>query len=180
MRTTIITTTDEAVLLGPVKELFTGWSIRPGTFRVAQPYDKSVLSSTDTASAVPEPPPQPVEPSRPHKKRRLSTLESNNDDELTQWIQSTLQLLMQNDSTKTYISSMQQDDFYGTCVDAPAKAEFTLDLVKAQPTLQLLRHGFQSTSTNRRRNQTDDDTLVKFEEIKLDPDNQQQQLEMTD
>ena len=75
---------------------------------------------------------------------------------------------------------MQRDYFYDTCVDAPANEEFTLDLVKAQPTLQLLRHGFQSTSTNQWRNQADDDTPVEFDEIQLDPANQPQQLEMTD
>lgn len=176
MRTTaIITTTDDAVLLGPVKEPITGWSIRPGTFRVAQPYDKVPVA---TIEATTEPSAQSVELGRPRKKQKLSTLESNNDDELTQWLQSALQLILDNDSTKTYISSMQRDYFYGTCVNAPANEEFALDLVKAQPTLQLLRHGFQSTSTNRQRNQADDDTPIEFDEIQLDPDNQQ--LEMSD
>ncbi|KAG0295447.1 Methyltransferase-like protein 4 [Linnemannia gamsii] len=87
---------------------------------------------------------------------------------------------MQKATTRTYIASMQHDDFYGTCVDAPANEEFTLDLVKAQPTLQMLRHGFQSTSTSRRRNQANDDTVVEFEEIQIDSDNHQQLLEMTD
>ncbi|KAG9060802.1 hypothetical protein KI688_008830 [Linnemannia hyalina] len=173
MRTTaIITTTDEAVLLEPVKEPITGWNIRPGTFRVAQPYDK-VPVATETSAQL-------VALGRPPKKQKLSTPESNNDDELTQWLQSALQLILENDSTKTYISSMERDYFYGTYVGAPANEEFILDLVKAQPTLQLLRHGFQSTSANRRRNQADDDASVEFDEIQLDPDDQQQQLEMTD
>ncbi|KAK5817058.1 MT-A70-domain-containing protein [Linnemannia elongata] len=178
MRTTsIITTTDDAAFLGPVKEPITGWSIRPGTFRVAQPYDKV---TEGTIEATTEPSAQSVEQGHPRKKQKLSAPESNNDDELTQWLQSTLQLILEKDSTKTYFSSMQQDYFYGTYVGAPANEEFTMDLVKAQPTLQLLRHGFQSSSTNRRRNQADDNMSVEFDEIQLDPDNHQQQLEMTD
>lgn len=178
MRTTaIITTTDDAVLLGPVKDPIAGWSIRPGTFRVAQPYDNVPVATIETTT---EPSAQLVELGRPRKKQKRSTPESSNDDELTQWLQSALQLILDNDNTKTYISSMQRDYFYGTCVGSPANEKFTLDLVKAQPTLQLLRHGFQSTSTNRQRNQADDDTPVEFDEIQLDPDNKQQQLDMTD
>jgi hypothetical protein len=178
MKTTIITATDEGVLLAPVKEPIAGWDVRPGTFRVAQAYDKSIMSNAELPTTTI---PTTEEPDRPNKKQKLSTVRPNNDKELAQWIQSTLQLLMQKASTQTYIASMQQDNFYGTCVDAPANEEFTLDLVKAQPTLQMLRHGFQSTSTSRRRNQeANDENAVEFEEIQLDSGNPQQLLEMTD
>ncbi|KAF9124141.1 hypothetical protein BGW39_008419 [Mortierella sp. 14UC] len=177
MRTRIIATTEDATFVAPVKEPVAGWSVRPGTFRVAQPYDKPIPIPSNTSSTAAT---HPSEPGRPHKKQKLSTQGSDNDEEITQWIQSTLQLLLEKDATRTHINAIQQDEFFGTFVDAPANEEFTLDLVKAQPTLQLLRYGFQSTSSKRRRDQTDNDAFVPFDEVLLGPGNQQQQLEMTD
>ncbi|KAG0271624.1 Methyltransferase-like protein 4 [Linnemannia exigua] len=179
MSTKVITTTKDAIFIAPVREPVAGWSVRPGTFRVAKPYDKPTISGTQLA-ATGESTATPAEAARPHKKQKLLPQKSNNDEEITQWIQSALQSLLGKDSTRTHILSIQQDEFYGTYVDAPASEELTLDLVKAQPTLQLLRHGFQSTSSKRRQDQADDDTPVEFDEIELDADYQQQQLEMTD
>ncbi|KAF9934518.1 Methyltransferase-like protein 4 [Linnemannia zychae] len=183
MKTRIISSTSNAVFIAPVKEPIIGWSIRPGTFRVAQPYDKPTLLSKALKEIKPPSTAviaQPEGQDPPRKKQKLSSQEINSDSELNQWIQTTFQSLLEDSNSIAHIASMQKDGFYGTIVNAPVNEEYTLDLIKAQPMIHLLRHGFQSASTHRQWDKVEDNATVEFDEIQLDPDSYEHQLEIID
>lgn len=69
---------------------------------------------------------------------------------------------------------MQGDYFYRTLVDAPACNTCALDLIKLQPTLQMLRSGFVSTSD---KNISTDQEDLTFNQIELEKGSQQLDLD---
>ncbi|KAI8605710.1 MT-A70-domain-containing protein [Dissophora ornata] len=194
---------EDSYLLEPVQEPLLGWCIRPGTFRVAQPYDKSGQSKLDTLpefaphyaeSSVDTQEPQqsqcPVVAPPPHKRQKLSknAISGTHDPEqvTVQWMRSELFSLIDCHNFQSLVRNMQGDYFYGTCVDAPPSDAFSLDLVKLQPVLRMLRSGFasatESTSGKARRrggggSASEDDTIV-FDELQLD--SKLQQLDLGD
>ncbi|KAF9206240.1 Methyltransferase-like protein 4 [Haplosporangium sp. Z 27] len=176
----------DSYLLEPVQSSIQGWLVRPGTFRVSQPYDKpftgpqpdTVTSNDSTPINTPHSSP-PIASPRARKRQKLSKKESeinlkNSENALLEWIRSTFLDLLSQERTQSFIKSMQGDYFYGTCVDAPADDTFALDLVKLQPTLRLLKSGFASAS-----NYIDDENIsILFDKVQLKPE--LQQLELSD
>ncbi|KAF8975645.1 hypothetical protein BGZ46_008952 [Entomortierella lignicola] len=176
----------DSYLLEPVQSSIQGWLVRPGTFRVSQPYDKpltgpqpdTVTSNDSTPINTPHSSP-PIASPRARKRQKLSKKESeinskNSENVLLEWIQSTFLDLLSQERTQSFIKSMQGDYFYGTCVDAPADDTFALDLVKLQPTLRLLKSGFASASSYN----NDENISILFGKVQLKPE--LQQLELSD
>ncbi|KAG0259000.1 Methyltransferase-like protein 4 [Mortierella polycephala] len=138
-----------------------GWRVRPGTFRVAQPYDRTTSTPatldnpSNTAVSATEAPLTPADSlaptlSRSCKKRKLSRHADHAtnpaEQELVSWIRSQLQTLLDHTFAQSLVDGMPVDYFYGTCVDAPVSEDFPLDLVKLQPMLRMLRTGFASAA----------------------------------
>ncbi|KAF9935006.1 hypothetical protein BGZ67_003597 [Mortierella alpina] len=169
MSCNIVLQLGDTYLLEPVQEPFPQWHIRPGTFRVAQPYDQSPAPPTAPLKAAPETPSvsSPLEstsdtltqqssptthPLTIHrsKRKRLNKPSPVDlvdiDQDIVQWIQSELKSLPCVESYQSWVHSMQQGYFYGSYVYAPASEEYAVDLVGLQPMLQMLSAGFTSTS----------------------------------
>ncbi|KAI1315677.1 Methyltransferase-like protein 4 [Mortierella claussenii] len=150
MRMNCVLRHGDSCLLEPIQQPVQGWSIRPGTFRVAQPYDGSShgyeISSTPSGGIATLT--ESTSPSR--KKQKLSRQTTGGaagpDAETVQWIQAEFRALMDQDAAQSLLDRMPDDYFYGTCVDAPPSDTFALDLVKLRPTLRMLKSGFKSTS----------------------------------
>ncbi|KAF9110566.1 Methyltransferase-like protein 4 [Mortierella sp. AM989] len=174
----------DSYLLEAIQSPIEGWLVRPGTFRVAQPYDKpspslhpatsNDIQSLSTGMTHISPPIAP----RARKKQKISKEAgretSGSEGALLQWIQSAYQDLLSQDKTQSLVKSMQCSYFYGTYVDAPANDTFALDLVKLQPTLRLLSSGFVSTSDT----SFDKKDSIVFDEVQLNPG--LQQLDLSD
>ncbi|KAG0232684.1 hypothetical protein BGX31_005029 [Mortierella sp. GBA43] len=173
----------ESVILEPIQEPTIGWYIRPGTVRVAQPYDSNahnihagdsqdVRTLSDTHSS-----PETSEPS--HKRQKRSKTKAGNssdlDQELIQWIKTEFLSIIEHDSSRLWIRDMLGDYFYGTFVDAPASNTFALDLIKLQPTLQMLKSGFTPTGN---RDALKDQEILSFDRLELE--NGSQQLDLDD
>ncbi|KAG0299788.1 Methyltransferase-like protein 4 [Dissophora globulifera] len=165
MRMTTALQHQDSVLLAPVQEPVRGWSIRPGTFRVARPYDTTAIATTDTAiesmsslaQSESQQPPHDSEDSRLRKRQRISKRAANcfqdPENDTVQWIESEFFPLINETVAQTLVREMRNDHFYGTFVHAPASHAFALDFVQLRPTLRLLRSGFQSTFDNVRENE---------------------------
>ncbi|KAF9960278.1 Methyltransferase-like protein 4 [Modicella reniformis] len=164
----------ESCLLEPIQEPVPGWHVRPGTVRVAQPYDSNT-SSTSTQDCQPgtatvidvQHSLQLTDPRQNKRQKRSKTDTFNTHDhvqeDLVQWIKIEFRSLIEQDVSQAWIQAMQNDYFYGTLVDAPASNTFALDLVKLQPTLEMLRSGFTSTSGGDSRTDEEDPTFDKLE-----------------
>ncbi|KAF9366495.1 Methyltransferase-like protein 4 [Mortierella sp. NVP85] len=187
MRMRIVARREESLLLEPIQEPVPGWCIRPGTVRVAQPYDDSGARSVATQDinpllsvAAPDSIQHSSEhvDSRPRKKQKRSKSTNNDthdhDQELVQWVKAELQSIIEQDSFQSWIRDMQGDYFYGTLVGAPASNTFALDLVKLRPTLEMLRSGFFSASSGKSSASQEQD--FTFDQHELESGSQQLDL----
>ncbi|KAF9430503.1 Methyltransferase-like protein 4 [Entomortierella beljakovae] len=188
MRTTLHH--NNSYLLEAIQNPIHGWNIRPGTFRVAQPYDRALSGQTLTSN-VPNvdndiqvlPTRKNIHPlpttSRAHKKQKLSGRgpfsDANPDGILLQWIKSEYNELLVQEETQAFINSTLGNYFYGTYVDALVNETFAIDLVKLQPTLRLLKSGFISSSSLCVKNEEDESII--FDELHLNPGRNQIDLE---
>lgn len=164
MRVRTVVRQEDSLLLEPIQEPFVGWRLRPGTVRVAEPYDSNVHSS------------QPTDPLPRKRQKRARTNTDNAHDheqDLVQWIKTEFRSIIERDASQSWIRDIQDDYFYGTLVDAPACNTFALDLVKLHPTLRMLRSGF--VSTNDWNTSTDQEGLT-FDRIELGKGSQQLDL----
>ncbi|KAF9403486.1 Methyltransferase-like protein 4 [Mortierella sp. AD011] len=187
MRMRIVLHHEDCYLLEAIQSPVQGWLVRPGTFRVSQPYDKPSTphqqlnppNSSDLLAIDTYHPSPPIVP-RGHKKRKLSKLKENekdikdSDSVLLEWIQAAYHDLLVLDKTQSFINNMQGNYFYGSCVDAPASDTFALDLAKLQPTLRLIKSGFVSASDVN----LDIKDAIQFDEVQLKSG--LQQLDLSD
>ena len=125
----------ETYLLEPRQESMPGWCVRPGTFRVAAPYDRK------------DPRVSPVSQSGHRKiqkqeKRLKDGAGSEVEKELAHWISSQLRALLSRLRARRLVETMKIDSFYGTYVNTAAHEESSLDFVQLQPMLQMLKSGF--------------------------------------
>ncbi|KAF9283219.1 Methyltransferase-like protein 4 [Mortierella alpina] len=181
-------------ILEPVQGPFPQWHIRPGTFRVAQPYDQSpavleipavfnpleVEATSDALTQQSSPITNPPTITHRSKRKRLNKPSpadsADEDQDIVQWIQSELESLPCVESYQSWVRSMQHDYFYGSYVYAPASEAFAVDLVGLQPMLQMLGAGFTSTS----RNGSEDKEAVVFEKTNLEAGLQHCSLDLPD
>ncbi|CAO3572493.1 unnamed protein product [Mortierella alpina] len=186
-------------LLEPVQEPFPQWHIRPGTFRVAQPYDQSAANSASVESTPetpsvafpleatsniltqqPSPATHPLTLTHRSKRKRLngtSPADSvDTDQDIVQWIQSELKSLLCEEGYQSWVQSMQHDYFYGSYVYAPASEIFSVDFVGLQPMLQMLSAGFTTTSTR----DMEGNEAVVFNETLLEGGQQRCSLDLAD
>ncbi|KAF9188688.1 Methyltransferase-like protein 4 [Haplosporangium sp. Z 11] len=184
----------DAYLLEPIQEPIPGWRARPGTFRVAQPYDRTTSTPAmqgnllNTAVSATEAPVTPAGPSAPTlsracKKRKLSRhvdyATNPAEQELVSWIRSQFQALLEHTLAQSLVDDMSADYFYGTCVDAPASEDFSPDLVKLQSMLRMLRTGLipaaRGSASGGDMEQTIFDEIM-LEETRAGTNNQQRQV----
>jgi hypothetical protein len=120
----------ETYLLEPRQEYIPGWCVRPGTFRVAAPYDRKEPQVSG------------------HRKKQKKEKKSKDDTgselekELARWISSQLRALLSRLRARRLVEAMKIDSFYGTYVNTAANEESSLDFVQLQPMLQMLKSGF--------------------------------------
>ncbi|KAF9968300.1 Methyltransferase-like protein 4 [Mortierella alpina] len=186
-------------LLEPVQEPFPQWHIRPGTFRVAQPYDQSPAHSpslestpetpsvsnpleatSDILTQQPSPTAHSLTLTHRNKRKRLNKTSpadlADTDQDIAQWIQSELKSLLYTDSYQSWVQSMQHDYFYGSYVYAPASEAFAVDFVGLQPMLQMLSAGFTSTSAH----ESEGNEAVVFKKTLLEGGQQLCSLDLAD
>ncbi|KAF9360475.1 Methyltransferase-like protein 4 [Mortierella sp. AD094] len=187
MRMRIVLHHEDSYLLEAIQSPIQSWLVRPGTFRVSQPYDRpsnphqqlNPSNSSDILAIDTYHPSPPIVP-RARKKQKLSKSKENEKDAkdsegiLLEWIQVAYHDLLVLDKTELFINNMQGNYFYGTCVDAPANDTFALDLVKLQPTLRLIKSGFVSASDV----SLDRKDAIQFDEVQLR--SRTQQLDISD
>lgn len=137
-------------LLVPQRTPVPGWCVRPGTFRVAHPYDRTLHASTGANERQ-----EHKSSNRALKKRRVGAqaLPEGNDANkaeqgIVAWIKSEWLGLLDQEGVTLLFQSMAPDYFYGTCVYAPADEGVALDFVQLQPMLKMLTSGFHNTSAS--------------------------------
>ncbi|KAF9585769.1 Methyltransferase-like protein 4 [Lunasporangiospora selenospora] len=134
-----------------------GWQIRPGTFRVAQPYDKpratpelhpadqTTLGSTEHTADPDDKSNQSS--ARPIKKRKVSKVGNaiaHDESDQSLWISTQLSALLALEPARQFFEDAPKDYFFGTCPGTSASEDYALDLVTLQPTFQMLHSGFAS------------------------------------
>ncbi|KAF9385490.1 hypothetical protein CPB97_004758 [Podila verticillata] len=137
-------------LLVPQRTPVPSWCVRPGTFRVAHPYDRTLHASTGANERQ-----EHKSSNRALKKRRVGAqaLPEGNDANkaeqgIVAWIKSEWLGLLDQEGVTLLFQSMAPDYFYGTCVYAPADEGVALDFVQLQPMLKMLTSGFHNTSAS--------------------------------
>lgn len=139
----IIVNNQDTYILEPNKEPVLGWRVRPGTFRVAVPYDRS--SQPPRGLSDEERLPQ----SGQRKKRKLAqkgdSLDSGEEEKLAQWISSELQTTLNQPRAIQFIRDMRSDEFYRA--GSLESEDSSLDFVQLQPTLQMMKSGFSDISS---------------------------------
>lgn len=137
-------------LLVPQRTPVPGWCVRPGTFRVAHPYDRTLDESTEANERH-----EHESSNRVLKKRKVGAqalLEGNEanktEQDIVAWIKSEWQGLLDLKDVTLLFQSLAVDYFYGTSVHAPADEGVALDFVQLQPMLKMLTSGFHNTSAS--------------------------------
>ncbi|KAG0049002.1 Methyltransferase-like protein 4 [Gryganskiella cystojenkinii] len=143
----IVCSVGDTYLLEPQREPIVGWHHRPGTFRVATPYDRAPPSHKDNHGSTSDDRDTAQSGQRKKPKISNSTTEipvvaQSPEENLAQWIRSRLIAVLDQPLAKTFVQNMALDYFYGTLVDTPASNELAPDFVNLQSVLQLLRSGF--------------------------------------
>ncbi|KAF9415509.1 Methyltransferase-like protein 4 [Podila epigama] len=136
----------DAWLLAPQRTPVSGWSVRPGTFRVSVPYDRPIERGATSSSSG-----QTDNVSQSSRKRRKLTAQSSSGGEIdsdTQWVLTAWESIKTLDGVAQYFQAIKQDHFYHNCVYAPPCEDVALDLVELQPMLKMLHSGFHNANTD--------------------------------